>query len=175
MEFDERRIDLVKASIQNRSSGQKIVSKALDNKVHVHWPKEDEYLGMESILDHLTCDDANWSYTELGEVKVCLLPPLKITDKDKYAKEMVSDEQIDEEEAEEEEIIEKTIIRLKVNTRKDEAPLVELALTHPESHVRIAAIKKIENNAVLCSIIVNDEDKTVKQASLDRLAELYIE
>lgn len=175
MEFDERRIDLVKASIQSRKSGQKIVSKALDNKVHVHWPKEDEYLGMESILDHLTCDDANWGYEELGEVKVCELPIEKISNKDKYSKEMVSDKKLEEAESKVEDIKEKVIIRLKVETRKDEGPLVELALNHPESHVRIAAIKKIENSTILSSIIVNDEDKNVKQASLDRLSELYIE
>ena len=70
MDFDERRIDLVKTSIKNVNSGQKIISKSLDNKVHVHWPKEDEYLGNESILDHLTCDDANWAYEYLGEAVV---------------------------------------------------------------------------------------------------------
>ena len=37
MDFDERRIDLVKTSIKNVNSGQKIISKSLDNKVHVHW------------------------------------------------------------------------------------------------------------------------------------------
>lgn len=68
-----------------------------------------------------------------------------------------------------------TVVKLRVTTGKDEGPLIDLALNHPESHVRIAAVKKIENTDVLTGIIINDADKTVKQASLDRLAELYIE
>lgn len=159
MDFDERRIDLVKTSIQNVNSGQKIISKVLDNKVHVHWPKEDEYLGSESILDHLTCDDANWAYDEGGQIVV--------------ERDIPGDGQMSRSEENEKEEV--TVVKLKVRTRKDEESLVDLALNHPETHVRIAAIKKIENSNVLTNIIVNDEDKDVKQASLDRLSELYIE
>ena len=160
MDFDERRIDLVKTSIKNVNSGQKIISKALDNKVHVHWPKEDEYLGNESIFDHLTCDDANWTYEELGNSVV--------------ERQVQGDGQkahggdIETEEV--------TVVKLKVKTGKDENPLIELALNHPEPHVRIAAIKKIVNPSVLTGIIVkDDEDKEVKTACLNRLDELYIE
>jgi len=160
MDFDERRIDLVKTSIKNVNSGQKIMSKVLDNKVHVHWPKEDEYLGNESILDHLTCDDANWSYLEGEEVLV--------------ERVIAGDGQISNKSSEDVETEEVRVVKLKVNTRKDEGPLINLALNHPEAHVRIAAIKKIENPEILSSIIVNDEDKSVKQSSLDRLGELYI-
>lgn len=161
MEFDERRIDLVKTSIQNVNSGQKIVSKVLDNKVHVHWPKEDEYLGNESILDHLTCDDANWGFDDGEQVVVERIIP--------------GDGQISKKSREELETEKVNVVKLKVHARKDEQPLIDLALNNPEVHVRIAAVKKIENTDVLTSIIVNDEDKTVKQASLDRLSELYIE
>ena len=161
MDFDERRIDLVKTSIQNVNSGQKIVSKVLDNKVHVHWPKEDEYLGNESIYDHLTCDDANWSYEEGEEVIV--------------ERALAGDGQISSKHADDVETEEVRIKKLKVNTGLDEEPLIELALNHPESHVRMAAIKKLENSEVLRDIIVNDEDKTVKKTSLSRLEELYID
>ena len=160
MDFDERRIDLVKTSIKNVNSGQKIISKVLDNKVHVHWPKEDEYLGNESIYDHLTCDDANWSYLEGDEVVV--------------EREIAGDGQISNKSSEDVETDEVRVVKLKVKTRKDEEPLIDLALNHPEVHVRIAAVKKIENPEVLSSVIVNDEDKSVKKASLDRLGELYI-
>ena len=160
MDFDERRIDLVKTSIKNVNSGQKIISKVLDNKVHVHWPKEDEYLGNESILDHLTCDDANWSYEHLGEAVV--------------ERQVPGDGQkADAGDIETEEV---TVVKLRVKTGKDENPLIDLALNHPETHVRIAAIKKIENPNVLTGIIVKDGDvKEVKKACLDRLDELYIE
>ena len=160
MDFDERRIDLVKTSIKNVNSGQTIISKVLDNKVHVHWPKEDEYLGNESILDHLTCDDANWSYEHLGEAVV--------------ERQVPGDGQkADAGDIETEEV---TVVKLRVKTGKDENPLIDLALNHPETHVRIAAIKKIENPNVLTGIIVKDGDvKEVKKACLDRLDELYIE
>ena len=161
MDFDERRIDLVKTSIKNVNSGQKIISKVLDNKVHVHWPKEDEYLGNESIYDHLTCDDANWSYIEGEEVIV--------------EREIAGDGQISNKSSEDVEKEEVKVVKLKVTTGKDEEPLIDLALNHPETHVRIAAVKKIENPNVLSGIIVNDEDKSVKKACLNRLDELYIE
>lgn len=160
MDFDERRIDLVKTSIKNVNSGQKIISKALDNKVHVHWPKEDEYLGNESILDHLTCDDANWSYEHLGEDIVERQVP---GDGQKAHGGDIETEEV-------------KVVKLRVKTGKDENPLIELALNHPENHVRIAAIKKIASPNVLTAIIVKDgEDKDVKKACLDRLDELYIE
>ncbi|WP_296786388.1 hypothetical protein [Methanobrevibacter sp.] len=160
MDFDERRIDLVKTSIKNVNSGQKIISKSLDNKVHVHWPKEDEYLGNESILDHLTCDDANWAYEYLGEAVVERQVP---GDGQKAHGGDIETEEV-------------KVVKLRVTTGKDENPLIDLALNHPEPHVRIAAIKKIVNPAVLTSIITKDEeDKEVKKACLDRLDELYIE
>lgn len=161
MEFDERRIDLVKSSIENVDSGQKIISKALDNRLHVNWPKDDEYLGNESILDHLTCDNANWTYEEIEQVNI---------ERDKHVLKRITKE---EDAIPEKEKV--TVVKLKVNTRKDEETLIELAKEHPEPHVRIAAIKKIENSNVLCSIITDDDDKSVKKASLDRLNELYIE
>ena len=160
MDFDERRIDLVKTSIKNVNSGQKIISKALDNKIHVHWPKEDEYLGNESILDHLTCDDANWSYEHLGEAVVERQVP---GDGQKAHGGDIETEEV-------------KVVKLRVKTGKDEGPLIDLALNHPEPHVRIAAVKKIANPNVLTAIIVNhDEDKEVKKACLDRFDELYIE
>lgn len=161
MDFDERRIDLVKASIKNVDSGQKIISKALDNKVNVDWPKEDEYLGNESIWDHLTCDDANWSYEEGDIITV--------------EREIPGDGQISGKDMDDVETVEVKVQKLKVRTGKDENPLIELAMNHPESHVRIAAVKKIVNPDVLCKIITDDKDTSVKKASLDRLDELYIE
>jgi hypothetical protein len=132
----------------------------LDNKIHVHWPKEDEYLGNESILDHLTCDDANWAYENLGEEVV--------------ERQVAGDGQkahggdIETEEV--------TVVKLKVRTGKDENPLIDLALNHPEPHVRIAAIKKIVNPTALTTIIVREgDDRDVKKACLERLDELYIE
>ena len=160
MDFDERRIDLVKTSIKNVNSGQKIISKALDNKVHVHWPKEDEYLGSESILDHLTCDDANWDYEYLGE---SVVERQVHGDGQKAHGGDIETEQV-------------VVAKLKVKTGRDENPLIDLALNHLEPHVRIAAIKKIVNPNVLTAIIVKEsEDKEVKKACLDRLDELYIE
>ncbi len=165
MEFDERRIDLVKTSIKNVNSGQKIISKSLDYKIHVHWPKEDEYLGNESILDHMTCDDANWSYENDGMMVVEREIP-----KENYELE-------DLENLEDNIKTEKVkVVKLKVHTRKDEGPLIDLARNNPEPHVRIAAINKIENSSVLCTILADEsEEKSVKQACLDRLSELYIE
>lgn len=64
---------------------------------------------------------------------------------------------------------------IKVETRFDEDELVDLALNHPESHVRIAAIHKIYNDNVLLRIIQKDSDDEVKQNALDRLSELHIE
>ena len=62
-----------------------------------------------------------------------------------------------------------------VESELDEDPLVELAKTHPESHVRMAAISHIQDNTVLCSIIKNDPEKIVKKACISRLEELFID
>lgn len=63
---------------------------------------------------------------------------------------------------------------IKVETRFDEDELVELALNHSESHVRIAAIGKIYNDNVLLRIIQKDSDDEVKQAALERLSQLHV-
>lgn len=64
---------------------------------------------------------------------------------------------------------------IKVETRFDEDELVNLALNNPESHVRIAAVGKINNDNVLLKIIQKDSDEEVKKAALDRLSELHVE
>lgn len=65
--------------------------------------------------------------------------------------------------------------KIKVETRFDEDQLIDLALNNPGSHVRIAALNKINNDNVLLKIIQNDEDADVKKAAVDRLAQLHIE
>ncbi|MEE0934631.1 MAG: hypothetical protein U0L42_03065 [Methanobrevibacter sp.] len=65
--------------------------------------------------------------------------------------------------------------KIKVETRFDEDQLVDLALNNPGSHVRIAALNKINNDNVLLKIIQNDEDADVKKAAVDRLAQLHVE
>lgn len=65
--------------------------------------------------------------------------------------------------------------KIKVETRFDEDQLIDLALNNPGSHVRIAALNKINNDNVLLRIIQNDEDADVKKAAVDRLAQLHIE
>lgn len=161
MDFDERRIDLVKASIKNVNSGQKIISKVLDNKVHVHWPQEDEYLGNESVWDHLTCDDANWTYKEGDILSVERIIP--------------GDGQISSKHHDEMDTEQVNVVKLKVHTGREEDPLVDLALNHPETHIRVAAVKHIENPEVLTDILQNDEDNEVKKTCLDRLGELFID
>ena len=107
-----------------------------------------------------TCDDANWAYEYLGEAVVERQVP---GDGQKAHGGDIETEEV-------------KVVKLRVTTGKDENPLIDLALNHPEPHVRIAAIKKIVNPAVLTSIITKDEeDKEVKKACLDRLDELYIE
>lgn len=90
-------------------------------------------------------------------------------------REIAGDGQISNKSSEDVEKEEVKVVKLKVTTGKDEEPLIDLALNHPETHVRIAAVKKIENPNVLSGIIVNDEEKSVKKACLNRLDELYIE
>jgi len=65
--------------------------------------------------------------------------------------------------------------KIKVETRFDEDQLVDLALNNPGSHVRIAALNKINNDNVLLKIIQNDEDNDVKKAAVERLAQLHVE
>ncbi|WP_405290696.1 HEAT repeat domain-containing protein [Methanobrevibacter sp.] len=69
---------------------------------------------------------------------------------------------------------EKDKAKIKVETRFDEDELVNLAINHPESHVRIAAIGKINNDNVLLRIVQKDSDEEVKKAALERLSELHI-
>lgn len=64
---------------------------------------------------------------------------------------------------------------LKVTPERDDDYLVELARTHKESHVRIAACNKINDTKVLLGIIENDRDIEVKKACLKRLEELCIQ
>lgn len=63
---------------------------------------------------------------------------------------------------------------IKVETRFDEDELIDLAINHPESHVRIAAIGKINDNDVLLNIVQKDSEDEVKQAALDRISHLHI-
>ena len=63
---------------------------------------------------------------------------------------------------------------LKVTPERDDDYLVELARTHNESHVRIAACRKINDTKVLLGIIENDSDLEVKKVCLKRLEELCI-
>ncbi|MEE0902467.1 MAG: hypothetical protein UIB31_08045 [Methanobrevibacter sp.] len=65
--------------------------------------------------------------------------------------------------------------KIKVETRFDEDQLIDLALNNPGSHVRIAALNKINNDNVLLKIIQNDGDADVKKAAVDRLAQLHVE
>ncbi len=64
--------------------------------------------------------------------------------------------------------------KIKVETRFDEDELVNLALNHLESHVRIAAIGKIYDDDVLLKIVQKDSDDEVKKAALERLSALHI-
>lgn len=64
--------------------------------------------------------------------------------------------------------------KIKIETRFDEDNLVDLALNHQESHVRIAAVGKINNDNVLLRIVQRDSDDEVKQAALERLSQLHI-
>ena len=70
---------------------------------------------------------------------------------------------------------EKGKAKIKVETRFDEDELINLAVNHPENHVRIAAIGKINDDDVLLKIIQKDSENEVKQAALERLSELHIE
>lgn len=133
MDFDIRRADLVKMTIKNKESGQKIVSDCLENKIHMTRPEGYEYDSGEALFDILTLENSNWQFKK---------------EKDKP--------------------------RIKVETRFDEDELVNLALNHSESHVRIAAIRKIKSDSVLLKIIQKDSDDEVKKAALDRLSELHI-
>lgn len=176
MEFDMRRVDLVKASIKNKTSGQRIITQAIDGKIQSHWPKEDEYLGRESVFDVLVCNYSNWTYEKTGETVITLEKENSFTD----GPEIFDEDSLYEEpklitppsEKYTEEIV---IVNIKANARRDEQDLIELAKNHPEAHIRISAIEKIENSRVLCGIIKDDDDKTVKKACLDRLNELYIQ
>ena len=134
MDFDIRRADLVKMTIKNTESGQKIVSDCLENKIHMTRPEDYEYDSGEALFDILTLENSNWQFKK---------------EKDKP--------------------------RIKVKTRFDEDELVNLALNHSESHVRIAAIRKIKSDSALLKIIQKDSDDEVKKAALDRLSELHIE
>ena len=69
---------------------------------------------------------------------------------------------------------EKGKAKIKVETRFDEDELINLAVNHPENHVRIAAIGKINDDDVLLKIIQKDSENEVKQAALERLSELHI-
>ena len=139
MDFDDRRCDIVKLSIINEDSTQRVISRTIRKNFLMNWSDEDEYLGGESILDIMACDNTNWYYYE-----------------------------------DEEENNDSDVISLKVKTKLDEDPLVDLARNHPDAHVRIAAISHIKDNVELSNIIKDDCDKTVKKASLDRLEELFI-
>lgn len=69
---------------------------------------------------------------------------------------------------------EKGKAKIKVETRFDEDELINLAVNHPENHVRIAAIGKINDDDVLLKIVQKDSENEVKQAALNRLSELHI-
>lgn len=69
---------------------------------------------------------------------------------------------------------EKGKAKIKVETRFDEDELINLAVNHPENHVRIAAIGKINDDDVLLKILQKDSENEVKQAALERLSELHI-
>lgn len=69
---------------------------------------------------------------------------------------------------------EKDKAKIKVETRFDEDELVDLALNHPETHVRTAALGKIKNDNVLLRIVQKDSDDEVKTAALERLSQLHI-
>ena len=133
MDFDIRRADLVKMTIKNAESGQKIVSDCLENKIHMTRPEDYEYDSGEAVFDILTLENSNWQFKkEKGKAKI------------------------------------------KVETRFDEDELINLAVNHPENHVRIAAIGKINDDDVLLKIIQKDSENEVKQAALERLSELHI-
>ncbi|WP_405284780.1 HEAT repeat domain-containing protein [Methanobrevibacter sp.] len=133
MDFDIRRVDLVKMTIKNAESGQEIVSDCLENKIHMTRPEDYEYDSGEAVFDILTLENSNWQFKkEKGKAKI------------------------------------------KVETRFDEDELINLAVNHPENHVRIAAIGKINDDDVLLKIIQKDSENEVKQAALERLSELHI-
>lgn len=65
--------------------------------------------------------------------------------------------------------------KIKVETRFNDDELIDLALNNPGSHVRIAALNKIDDDDILLRIIRNDEDNEVKKAAVERLSALHIE
>ena len=169
MDFDERRIDLVKSSLQNKITGQRIITNVLDNRIRSHWPKEDEYLGRESVFDVMVCNNSNWEYEEVEREVIEIV---RDDFRSSGAKLVDEDEEKITPPEETEEI---TIIHLKASARKDEEPLIDIALNNPEPHIRIAAVNQIKDSKVLCRIIKDDVDKGVKKACLNRLNELYVE
>ena len=64
--------------------------------------------------------------------------------------------------------------KLKVVSKINEEPLIELAKHHPQSNVRISAIGHITDHVELSNIVKDDPDVDVKRASLARLEELFI-
>jgi hypothetical protein len=63
---------------------------------------------------------------------------------------------------------------LKVESKINEEPLIDLAKNHPRSNVRISAISHITDHIELSNIIRNDPDIEVRKAGLERLEELYV-
>ena len=65
-------------------------------------------------------------------------------------------------------------LKLTVESKVNEEPLIELAKNHPQSNVRISAISHITDHIELSIIIKDDPDIEVKKAGLARLEELFI-
>lgn len=66
--YDERHPDLIKLSIKNSDSTQRVISRNMKDKIHMDWSDEDEYLGGESVLDMMVFDKTNWTVDYSGDV-----------------------------------------------------------------------------------------------------------
>ena len=135
MDFNDlNRCDLIKVTIRNEELAQRVVGSNIRHHMHMDWSDDDDYLGGESILDIMACDNTDWDVT-----------------KDK------NDD-----------------VRLTVESKINEEPLIELAKHHPQSNVRISAISHITDHLELSNIIKDDPDIEVRKAGLARLEELYL-
>lgn len=135
MDFNDlNRCDLIKVTIRNEELAQRVVGSNIRHHMHMDWSDDDDYLGGESILDIMACDNTDWEVT-----------------KDK------NDD-----------------LKLTVESKINEEPLIELAKHHPQSNVRISAISHITDHLELSNIIKDDPDIEVRKAGLARLEELYL-
>ncbi|WP_407377760.1 hypothetical protein [Methanobrevibacter sp.] len=69
MDFDVRRVDLVKMSIKKRDTKQEVITEYMDNNMYISRPKKYKYDSGESVLDIMTLDNTNWTYEHVKSRK----------------------------------------------------------------------------------------------------------